>query len=38
MQCRQNHFTQRDPDTGFEFAIDEAKRVVALGGSGQVGR
>ncbi|MFE6741090.1 HEAT repeat domain-containing protein [Streptomyces tubercidicus] len=27
----------RDPDTGFEFAIDEAKRVVALGGSGQAG-
>ncbi|MFE0651996.1 HEAT repeat domain-containing protein [Streptomyces sp. NPDC059534] len=25
----------RDPDTGFEFAIEEAKRVVALGGSGQ---
>ncbi|MGW5863764.1 HEAT repeat domain-containing protein [Streptomyces sp. NPDC055239] len=28
----------RDPDAGFEFAIDEAKRVVALGGSGQEGR
>ncbi|WP_329114598.1 HEAT repeat domain-containing protein [Streptomyces sp. NBC_01465] len=28
----------RDPDTGFEFAIEEAKRVVALGGSGQEGR
>ncbi|MEU7281330.1 HEAT repeat domain-containing protein [Streptomyces sp. NPDC045431] len=27
----------RDPDTGFEFAIEEAKRVVALGGSGQEG-
>ncbi|MDP9842891.1 HEAT repeat domain-containing protein [Streptosporangium lutulentum] len=25
----------RDPDAGFEFAIKEAKRVVALGGSGQ---
>ncbi|MFD3974022.1 HEAT repeat domain-containing protein [Streptomyces cyaneofuscatus] len=25
----------RDPDTGFTFAIDEAKRVVALGGTGQ---
>ncbi|MEU0368805.1 HEAT repeat domain-containing protein [Streptomyces sp. NPDC006283] len=25
----------RDPDAGFEFAIEEAKRVVALGGSGQ---
>lgn len=32
--------TQRllgDPDTGFDFAIEEAKRVVALGGSGQEG-
>ncbi|MFD3675516.1 HEAT repeat domain-containing protein [Streptomyces sp. NPDC058613] len=32
--------TQRllnDPDTGFEFAIEEAKRVVALGGSGREG-
>ncbi|WP_367047141.1 HEAT repeat domain-containing protein [Streptomyces sp. Je 1-332] len=28
----------RDPDAGFEFAIDEAKRVVALGGSGQEGQ
>ncbi|MFH8737920.1 MULTISPECIES: HEAT repeat domain-containing protein [unclassified Streptomyces] len=28
----------RDPDTGFESAIDEAKRVVALGRSGQEGR
>ncbi|MFH8487547.1 HEAT repeat domain-containing protein [Streptomyces longisporoflavus] len=28
----------RDPDTGFEFAIEEAKRVVALGGSGQEGQ
>lgn len=27
----------RDPDAGFEFAIEEAKRVVALGGSGQDG-
>ncbi|PKV89815.1 hypothetical protein BX283_7461 [Streptomyces sp. TLI_146] len=27
-----------DPDTGFEFAIEEAKRVVALGGDGQKGR
>ncbi|MFD4029499.1 HEAT repeat domain-containing protein [Streptomyces sp. NPDC058637] len=27
-----------DPDTGFEFAIDEARRVVALGGSGRMGR
>ncbi|MFD9533402.1 HEAT repeat domain-containing protein [Streptomyces sp. NPDC060010] len=33
--------TQRlrhDPDAGFEYAIEEAKRVVALGGSGQEGR
>ncbi len=28
----------RDPDAGFEFAIEEAKRVVALGGSGQKGQ
>jgi HEAT repeat protein len=28
----------RDPDAGFEFAIEEAKRVVALGGDGQKGR
>ncbi|CDR01374.1 HEAT repeat domain-containing protein [Streptomyces iranensis] len=28
----------RDPDAGFESAIEEAKRVVALGGSGQEGR
>ncbi|WP_406159394.1 HEAT repeat domain-containing protein [Streptomyces sp. NBC_01005] len=28
----------RDPDTGFGFAIEEAKRVVALGGSGREGR
>jgi HEAT repeat protein len=28
----------RDPDAGFEFAIEEAKRVVALGGSRQEGR
>ncbi|AWW37901.1 HEAT repeat domain-containing protein [Streptomyces cadmiisoli] len=28
----------RDPETGFEFAIEEAKRVVALGGSGREGR
>ncbi|MEV0175490.1 HEAT repeat domain-containing protein [Streptomyces sp. NPDC050803] len=27
----------REPDTGFEFAIEEAKRVVALGGSGHEG-
>ncbi|MDT0612656.1 HEAT repeat domain-containing protein [Streptomyces lancefieldiae] len=27
----------REPDTGFEFAIEEAKRVVALGGSGHGG-
>ncbi|OEJ28641.1 hypothetical protein AR457_33495 [Streptomyces agglomeratus] len=27
----------RDPDAGFELAIEEAKRVVALGGSGQEG-
>lgn len=27
----------RDPDAGFEYAIEEAKRVVALGGSGQEG-
>ncbi|MGW2748206.1 HEAT repeat domain-containing protein [Streptomyces sp. NPDC001450] len=35
------HATQRlllDPDAGFEFAIEEAKRVVALSGSGQEGR
>ncbi|MWA15274.1 HEAT repeat domain-containing protein [Streptomyces sp. BA2] len=25
----------RDPDAGFEFAIEEAKRAVALGGSGR---
>lgn len=25
----------RDPDAGFEFAIEEAKRVVALGGDGR---
>jgi hypothetical protein len=25
----------RDPDAGFEFAIEEAKRVVALGTTGQ---
>ncbi|KUN31327.1 hypothetical protein AQJ11_07510 [Streptomyces corchorusii] len=25
----------RDPDAGFDFAIEEAKRVVALGGPGQ---
>lgn len=28
----------RDPDAGFEFAVEEAKRVVALGGDGQEGR
>ncbi|MEU9053082.1 HEAT repeat domain-containing protein [Streptomyces sp. NPDC048384] len=28
----------QDPDAGFEFAIEEAKRIVALGGSGQEGR
>ncbi len=27
----------RDPDAGFECAIEEAKRVVALGGFGQEG-
>lgn len=27
----------RDPDAGFEFAIEEAKRIVALGGTGQEG-
>lgn len=27
----------RDPDAGFEFAIEEAKRVVALGGIAQKG-
>ncbi|MCX4986431.1 HEAT repeat domain-containing protein [Streptomyces sp. NBC_00572] len=27
----------RDPDAGFEFAVEEAKRVVALGGRGQEG-
>jgi hypothetical protein len=25
----------RDPDAGFEFAIEEAKRVVALGPAGR---
>ncbi|QKZ19174.1 HEAT repeat domain-containing protein [Streptomyces chartreusis] len=28
----------RDPDAGFESAIEEAKRVVALGGSGRAGQ
>ncbi|MFI2645577.1 HEAT repeat domain-containing protein [Streptomyces sp. NPDC018610] len=28
----------RDPDAGFEFAIEEAKRLVALGGAGREGR
>lgn len=28
----------RDPDAGFEFAIEEAKRVVALGGSSPAGQ
>ncbi|WFB11283.1 HEAT repeat domain-containing protein [Streptomyces sp. LX-29] len=28
----------RDPDAGFEFAIEEAKRVVALGGARQEGQ
>ncbi|MBT2444767.1 HEAT repeat domain-containing protein [Streptomyces sp. ISL-36] len=28
----------RDPGAGFEFAIEEAKRIVALGGTGQKGR
>ena len=27
----------RDPDAGFELAIEEAKRVVALGPTGQEG-
>ncbi|MFF5482502.1 HEAT repeat domain-containing protein [Streptomyces sp. NPDC012935] len=27
-----------DPDAGFESAVEEAKRIVALGGSGQEGR
>jgi HEAT repeat protein len=27
----------RDPDAGFEFAIEEAKRAVALGGDGEKG-
>ncbi|WP_442792026.1 HEAT repeat domain-containing protein [Micromonospora sp. NBC_01796] len=27
----------RDPDAGFEYAVDEAKRVMALGGTGQEG-
>jgi hypothetical protein len=27
----------RDPDTGFDFAIEEAKRHVALGATGQEG-
>lgn len=28
----------RDPDAEFEFAVEEAKRVVALGGGGEEGR
>lgn len=28
----------RDPDAGFECAVEEAKRIVALGGSGEEGR
>lgn len=28
----------RDPDIGFDFAIEEAKRIVALGVAGQEGR
>ncbi|MEU1199743.1 HEAT repeat domain-containing protein [Streptomyces sp. NPDC005813] len=28
----------RDPDAGFEFAIEEAKRILALGGSDQEGQ
>ncbi|MET8215483.1 HEAT repeat domain-containing protein [Streptomyces hirsutus] len=28
----------RDPDAGFEFAIEEARRIVALGGSDEEGR
>ncbi|MFF7254483.1 HEAT repeat domain-containing protein [Streptomyces microflavus] len=28
----------RDPDAGFTYAVEEAKRAVALGGSGQEGR
>jgi sirohydrochlorin ferrochelatase len=27
----------RDPDAGFEYVIEEAKRVVALGGTGEEG-
>jgi hypothetical protein len=27
----------RDPDAGFEFAIEEARRIVALGRDGQEG-
>jgi hypothetical protein len=27
----------RDPDAGFEFAVEEAKRVVALGAGAQEG-
>lgn len=27
----------RDPDAGFEFAVEEAKRIVALGGAGPKG-
>ena len=27
----------RNPDAGFEFAVEEAKRVVALGTAGQEG-
>ncbi|MFF9156878.1 HEAT repeat domain-containing protein [Streptomyces sp. NPDC014846] len=32
------HRLLRDPDAGFACAIEEAKRVVALGGPGQEGR
>jgi uncharacterized protein (DUF2336 family) len=28
----------RDPETGFEYALEEAKRVVALGPDGEPGR
>jgi hypothetical protein len=32
------HRLLRDPDAGFELAIEEAKRVVALTGAPQDGR
>lgn len=39
--CAHALATQRllsDPEAGFEFAIGEARRVMALGDSGQEGR